>query len=151
MVLYFETRARFNFFYAVLGSAGRGGDVFFMRKKIILIVEDNENILELQSILLSSHGYEIKGVKDGLTALDAVAEMHPDLVILDIGLPEVDGFEVCRRIKSGEQTRHIPVIMVTARRDREDLMKIEAVGADWYIPKPFRAAMVIETVRRFLP
>ena len=122
-----------------------------MRKKKILIVEDNENLLQLESILLSSHGYQIEGVKDGVAALEAITEMHPDLVILDIGLPQVDGYEVCRRIKSDEQTRHIPVFMVTARRSREDLEKIEEVGADWYIPKPFKSAMVIETVHRFLP
>ncbi len=122
-----------------------------MKKKKILVVEDHENLLELESIFLSSHGYEVKGVKDGLAALDAVAELHPDLVILDIGLPEVDGYEVCRRIKSREETRHIPVIMITARKSREDLLKIEEVGADWYIPKPFKSAMVIETIRRFLP
>lgn len=122
-----------------------------MRKKKILVVEDQESLLELESILLSSQGYEVKGVRDGLAALEAVADMHPDLVILDIGLPEIDGYEVCRRIKSKGETRHIPVIMVTARRSREDLLKIEEVGADWYIPKPFKSALVIETVRRFLP
>jgi DNA-binding response OmpR family regulator len=122
-----------------------------MRKKKILIVEDQESLLELERILLSSQGYEVKGVRDGLAALEAVDDMHPDLVILDIGLPEVDGYEVCRRIKFKSETRHIPVIMVTARRSREDLLKIEEVGADWYIPKPFKSALVIETVRRFLP
>ena len=71
-----------------------------MSKKKILIVEDEESLLKLESILLTSKGFEVKGVSDGQAALDAIAEEHPDLVLLDIMLPEIDGFEVCRRIKS---------------------------------------------------
>ncbi len=121
-----------------------------MSKKRILIVEDEESLLKLESILLTSKGYEVKGVSNGQAALDAVAEEHPDLILLDIMLPEVDGFEVCRRIKNDDQTRHIPVIMLTAKKSREDMARGEKVGADWYITKPFKSAMVIETIQRFL-
>jgi len=119
-------------------------------KKKILIVEDEESLLKLESILLTSRGYEVKGVADGRAALDALAAMKPDLVLLDIMLPEMDGFEVCRQIKGDEATRHIPVIMLTAKKSREDMVKGEEVGADWYITKPFKSAMVIETIQRFL-
>ena len=121
-----------------------------MSKKKILIVEDEESLLKLESILLTSRGYEVKGVADGQAALDAVGAMKPDLVLLDIMLPEIDGFEVCRQIKSNEATRHIPVIMLTAKKSREDMARGEQVGADWYITKPFKSAMVIETIQRFL-
>jgi len=121
-----------------------------MLKKKILVVEDHENLLQLHSILLSAQGYEVSGAKDGQEAIDAIGSSPPDLIILDIGLPGVDGYEVCRHIKSNPQSRHIPVIVVTAKRSKEDLQKIDEVGADWYIPKPFKAAMVIETVQRFL-
>jgi twitching motility two-component system response regulator PilG len=119
-------------------------------KKKILIVEDEESLLKLESILLTSRGYEVKGVADGKAALSVLAEMRPDLVLLDIMLPEIDGFEVCRQIKSGETTKHIPVIMLTAKKSREDMARGEQVGADWYITKPFKSAMVIETIQRFL-
>ncbi len=121
-----------------------------MSKKKILIVEDEESLLKLESILLTSKGYEVQGVPNGQEALDAIAKEHPDLVLLDIMLPEIDGFEVCRRIKSNQETRHIPVIMLTAKKSREDMARGEKVGADWYITKPFKSAMVIETIQRFL-
>jgi len=119
-------------------------------KKMILIVEDEESLLKLESILLTSRGYEVKGVADGQAALTAVTDIKPDLVLLDIMLPEIDGFEVCRQIKSNEATKHIPVIMLTAKKSREDMARGEQVGADWYITKPFKSAMVIETIQRFL-
>jgi twitching motility two-component system response regulator PilG len=119
-------------------------------KQKILVVEDEESLLKLESILLTSKGYAVRGVSNGKEALDAISEEQPDLVLLDIMLPEMDGFEVCRRIKSEESTRHIPVIMLTAKKSREDMARGETVGADWYITKPFKSAMVIETIQRFL-
>lgn len=121
-----------------------------MSKKKILIVEDEESLLKLESILLTSKGYEVKGVPNGQAALQSLAEDKPDLILLDVMLPEIDGFEVCRRIKSDPETRHIPIVMLTAKKSREDMAKGEQVGADWYITKPFKSAMVIETIQRFL-
>jgi twitching motility two-component system response regulator PilG len=119
--------------------------------KKILIVEDEESLLKLASILLTSKGYDVRGVASGRAALDAIARERPDLVLLDIMLPEIDGFEVCRQIKVMPATRHIPVIIVTAKKCQEDIVRGQEVGADWYIPKPFKSAMVIETIQRFLP
>jgi len=119
-------------------------------KKKILVVEDEESLLKLESILLTSKGYEVIGVPNGKAALEAIDQQQPDLVLLDIMLPEIDGFEVCRRIKSNQQTKDIPVIMLTAKKSREDMTRGEKVGADWYITKPFKSAMVIETIQRFL-
>lgn len=121
-----------------------------MNKKKILIVEDEESLLKLESILLTSKGYHVEGVADGRAALEAVKNLEPDLVLLDIMLPEIDGFEVCRRIKEDPSTKHIPVIMLTAKKSREDMARGEQVGADWYITKPFKSAMVIETIQRFI-
>ncbi len=121
-----------------------------MAKNKILIVEDEESLLKLESILLTSKGYDVRGVSNGQAALDALAEESVDLVLLDIMLPEIDGFEVCRRIKADTATRHIPVIMLTAKKSRDDMARGEKVGADWYITKPFKSAMVIETIQRFL-
>ena len=121
-----------------------------MTKKKILIVEDEETLLQLQTILLTTKGYKVEGVMDGQAALEAVAAMKPDLILLDIMLPKIDGFEVCRQVKANDETRHIPVIMVTAKKSKEDLLMGEQVGADWYITKPYKSAMVIETIQRFL-
>ena len=122
-----------------------------MIKKKILVVEDEESILRLQTILLILKGYEVEGVMDGQAALEAVETMNPDLILLDVMLPKIDGFEVCRQLKANDETRHIPVIMVTAKKSKEDLLKGEQVGADGYITKPYKSAMVIETIQRLLP
>lgn len=121
-----------------------------MGKHKILIVEDEESLLRLESILLTSKGYEVIGARNGRQALEAVQAERPDLVLLDIMLPEIDGFEVCRQIKSNPETGQIPVIMVTAKKAGDDMTRGEEVGADWYITKPFKSAMVIETIQRFL-
>lgn len=121
-----------------------------MAGKKILIVEDEESLLKLESILLTSKGFEVNGAPNGVAALESIRQDPPDLVLLDIMLPEMDGFEVCRRIKEDPETRHIPVIMLTAKKSREDMSRGEKVGADWYITKPFKSAMVIETIQRFL-
>lgn len=121
-----------------------------MSKKEILIVEDEESLLKLESLLLTTRGYKVQGVGNGQEALDCVANRKPDLMLLDIMLPGVDGFEVCRQIKTEESTKHIPVIMVTAKKSREDMERAERVGADWFITKPFKSAMLVETVRRLL-
>jgi len=121
-----------------------------MSKKKILIVEDEEHLLELESVLLTTKGYEVKGAIDGPSALELVASMKPDLILLDIMLPVMDGYEVCRQIKANDATRHIPVIMLSAKKSKEDLVKGEQAGADWYITKPFKSAMVIETIQRFI-
>ncbi|TLM67845.1 MAG: response regulator [Deltaproteobacteria bacterium] len=120
-------------------------------KKKILIVEDEEKLRELVTLLLSSRGYEIECVSDGLAALGAIRRKAPDLVLLDIMIPEIDGFEVCRQIKNNELTRQIPVVMLTAKRHQTDFARAEEVGADWYLVKPFKSAMLVETIMRFLP
>jgi DNA-binding response OmpR family regulator len=119
-------------------------------KKKILIVEDEESLLKLESILLTSKGFDVRGVANGRAALESLQQDPPDLVLLDIMLPEMDGFQVCRNIKQNPQTRHIPVIMLTAKKTREDMERGREVGADCYITKPFKSAMVIETIQRYL-
>lgn len=118
--------------------------------KKILIVEDEESLLKLESILLTAKGYHVQGVATGAAALKAVTENPPDLVLLDIMLPEVDGFEVCRQIKANQQTCHIPVILLTAKKSPEDVDRGKEAGADQYITKPFKSAMVISSIERLL-
>jgi twitching motility two-component system response regulator PilG len=115
-----------------------------------LVVEDEESLLKLQSILLTIRGYTVEGVMDGQSALEAVKTMNPDLILLDIMLPKIDGFEVCRQVKANEATHHIPVVMLTAKKSMEDRVKGEQAGADFYITKPYKASVVIETIQRLL-
>jgi len=121
-----------------------------VNKKEILIVEDQEELRKLECLLLSTRGYLVEGVADGRAALAYMESRRPDLVLLDIMLPEIDGFEVCRQIKSNEETRHIPVIMVTAKTSPEDMAKGEQVGANAYLTKPFKSAKIIENIQSFL-
>ncbi|NCO51236.1 MAG: response regulator [Deltaproteobacteria bacterium] len=120
-----------------------------MQKKI-LIVEDEESLLKLESILLTTKGYLVQGVSTGLAALEAVNEELPDLILLDVMLPKMDGFEVCARLKSDPVTRDIPIILLTAKKTPEDLTRGAEVGADQYITKPFKSAMVIDVIEQLL-
>jgi len=114
------------------------------------VVEDEESLLKLESILLSSKGYDVTGVMDGKAALVQMATNPPDLVVLDIMLPELDGFEVCRQIKENPATKGIPVIMLTAKKNSQDYARGMEVGADAYITKPFKSAKVMETIETLL-
>lgn len=121
-----------------------------MKKGRILVVEDEESLLMLERILLSSKGYSVTGVMDGRAALEEIAANRPDLVILDIMLPEMDGFEVCKQIKENPDTSGIPVVMLTAKKSNQDVNRGMQVGADAYITKPFKSAKVIEVIEGLL-
>jgi len=125
-----------------------GGMSMVQRK--ILIVEDEESLLKLESILLATRGYLVKGVTDGLSALKEVETDRPDLVLLDIMMPGIDGFEVCRRIKENSLTRDIPIVMLTAKKSSADQSRGLAVGADAYITKPFKSGKIVETIEGLL-
>ena len=120
-----------------------------MQKKI-LIVEDEESLLKLESILLTTKGYLVQGATTGLAALEAIASETPDLILLDIMLPELDGFEVCKQVKKNPQTRHIPIIFLSAKKTPEDLARSKEVGGDQYITKPFKSARVMEAIEKLL-
>ena len=121
-----------------------------MVKNRILIVEDEESLLKLDSILLSSKGYRVTGVMDGMAALEEIRRSMPDLVLLDIMLLNMDGFEVCRQIKGEPETAHIPVVMLTAKKNRQDLVSGQQAGCDAYITKPFKSAKVLEMIQDLL-
>lgn len=121
-----------------------------MPKKKIMVVEDEKSLRKLESILLEARGYRVCSMCNGKEALEAIEKEMPDLVLLDVMLPIVDGFEVCRQIKSNPLTRHILVILLTSKKGIEDRAKGEEVEADCYITKPFKSGMVMETIKRFL-
>lgn len=111
-----------------------------MPKLKILAVDDEPAILNLIRQLLLRHGYEVFTAGDGDAALNAAYDLHPDLILLDLMLPGMDGWEVCRRIKADPELKEIPVLMLTARRDERDLVEGLNLGADDYVRKPFSTA-----------
>ncbi|OQY20637.1 MAG: two-component system response regulator [Desulfobacteraceae bacterium 4572_35.1] len=115
-----------------------------------MIVEDEKCLLKLATIILTARGYEVVGAADGLQALKIMERGDIDLILLDVMLPGIDGFEVCRRIKQNDAYSDIPVVMLTAKKNQTDLDRGNEVGAAWYITKPFKSSNVIETVERLL-
>lgn len=116
----------------------------------ILIVEDEEDILALVTHNLSREGYQTRGLTSGDEALNAIADQTPDLVILDLMLPGLDGLEICRRIKAKPETSHIPIIMLTARGEEADIVTGLELGADDYITKPFSQRILSARVKACL-
>ena len=118
--------------------------------KTVLVVEDNELNMKLFHDLLEAHGYNILQTKDGMDALRIAREHRPDLILMDIQLPEVSGLEVTKWIKEDENLKSIPVIAVTAFAMKGDEEKIRDGGCEAYIAKPISVTNFLETVRKFL-
>jgi two-component system cell cycle response regulator DivK len=118
--------------------------------KTVLIVEDNELNMKLFHDLLDAHGYRILQTKDGMEALDIAREHHPDLILMDIQLPEVSGLEVTKWLKEDDTLRSIPVVAVTAFAMKGDEEIIRQGGCEAYISKPISVTSFLDTVRRFL-
>ncbi|MFZ2950006.1 MAG: response regulator [Desulfuromonadaceae bacterium] len=120
------------------------------RKKRILIVEDEESLLKLETILLTVRGFEVIGAVTGKMAIDKIGVEKFDLVLLDIMLPDIDGFEVCRQIRKDPRTAAVPIIMLTGKKNQDDHDRGVLCGADAYIVKPFKSAMIIDEISRLL-
>ena len=118
--------------------------------KRILIVEDNDLNLKLFRDLLGAHGYETLETKEGMEAINITRNEHPDLILMDIQLPEISGLDVTRRIKADPAICDIPIIAVTAFAMKDDEERILAAGCEAYLSKPISITTFMETVRRFL-
>ena len=118
--------------------------------KRILVVDDDEMVLIALKELLGFKGYETRAVPGGAEALDALQEEVFDLVILDIIMPGMDGYEVCRKIRREEKWRTLPVVMLTAMSGEEDRKKGEEAGADLFLPKPVSPHMLLSLVETAL-
>lgn len=119
-------------------------------KRKILIVEDNELNLKLFRDLLEAHGYETFETKDGHEALAMARNIRPDLILMDIQLPEISGLDITKRLKADEEVRHIPVIAVTAFAMKDDEEMILNAGCEAYMSKPISIPVFISTVQKFL-
>ena len=114
-------------------------------KAKVLVVDDEIYILHILDFSLTMEGYEVITAKDGFDALEKLEASRPDLIVLDIMMPRLDGYETCRRIKSSEKTKDIPVILLSAKGRKVDSEAGYAVGADSYMVKPFRARKAMKT------
>lgn len=118
--------------------------------KTILIVEDNDLNMKLFNDLLQAHGYQTLQTKDGREALNMAREHRPDLILMDIQLPEISGLEITRMLKADADLKAIPVIAVTAFAMKGDEEKIREGGCEGYIAKPISVASFLQTVSKFL-
>jgi diguanylate cyclase (GGDEF)-like protein len=121
-----------------------------IKKQRILVVDDEEHIRKIVRFQLEKSGYEVECAEDGVEALKAVEARPPDLILLDLMMPNMDGYEVCKRLKSNYQTNHIPVIMVTAKAELENKLQGFEEGANDYIAKPFALTELLVRVRNVL-
>ena len=119
--------------------------------KRILVVEDQDDNRRILRDLLTASGYELIEAVDGEQGLAAVEQERPDLILMDIQLPGIDGYEVTRRIKANEALRHIPIIAVTSYALSGDDQKAFAAGCDAYVTKPFSPRELLAKIREYLP
>jgi two-component system cell cycle response regulator DivK len=119
--------------------------------KKILVVEDQEDNRRIVRDLLAHAGYEVIEVDDGQQALRAAATHRPDVILMDIQLPLLDGYEATRRIKADPDLKHIPIIVVTSYALSGDETKARAAGCDAYVAKPFSPKALLAKIREFAP
>jgi DNA-binding response OmpR family regulator len=127
-----------------------GNYQFSMSKLKIVVVEDEPDILEVLTYNLTREGFDVTSAADGAAGLRLVQQTVPDLVLLDLMLPGMDGLDICRYLNSGSRTKHIPIIMVTAKGEESDVVLGLGIGADDYVTKPFSPRELIARVKAVL-
>jgi two-component system alkaline phosphatase synthesis response regulator PhoP len=121
-----------------------------MTRQLILIIEDDEDIRELLVYNLEKNGYEAEAVESGETGLTSANRRKPDLILLDLMLPGVDGLSVCRQLKAGKATQDVPIIIISAKGEETDIITGLELGADDYLAKPFSPNILLSRVRAVL-
>jgi len=118
--------------------------------KRILLVDDERDLVDMVKMRLEAGGFEVLTAYDGQGALDRARREKPDLIILDLMLPKIDGYKVCRMLKFDEKYKNIPVIMFTAKAQDSDKQLGEEVGADGYITKPFEPQVLLSRINELI-
>lgn len=113
----------------------------------VLVVDDDPTILRLLQVNLEMEGYEVVTASDGSQALQRIRELQPDLVLLDVMMPELDGWQVCEQVRREPDLQHIPVVFLSARAQDADVGRGHEAGADAYITKPFDPLALVELIR----
>ena len=119
-------------------------------KKNILVVDDNSQAVEMLTMILEDNGFNVIKAYEGESGLLKTREQKPDLIILDIRLPDIDGFQVCEEIKNDPDVFHIPVVMLTGKDKGDDFDKAMNKKADWYIIKPYDVGHLLKVVDKLL-
>ena len=114
----------------------------------VLYIEDNEDNIFMLKSRLERKGYDVLIAKDGFAGYEAAVANIPDIILLDVGLPEMDGYDTARKVKSDEATKHIPIIMLTAHALSDDRDKAFAAGADEYEAKPVNFSVLLEKIAK---
>jgi DNA-binding response OmpR family regulator len=118
--------------------------------KKILIVDDEPDAVLMLTMRLEANGYAVISAADGEKGLEKARSEKPDLILLDVMMPKIDGYQVCRLLKFDKNFRHIPIIMITARTQDEDKKVARDTGADAYITKPYEAKELLATIKNLL-
>jgi len=121
------------------------------KKKKILVVDDSQDMRVILSMRLRINGYEVIMAQDGQEGLDMAKKDAPDLIILDLMLPKIDGYEVCRMLKFDDKYKNIPVIILSALDQQEDREKAVGSGADSYFIKPFDLELLLNKIQSLIP
>ncbi len=121
-----------------------------MAKKVLL-AEDEKNVILGVRTCLDAVGYDVEVVEDGEEALNSVKRAHPDLILLDLLMPKVDGFEVLKVLKGNEETSKIPIVVLTAKAEETDRQRAMELGADNYMTKPFKPQELWDVIKGYLP
>lgn len=117
------------------------------QKPTVVCVEDEPEMIDLIKLILTRKGYEVHGANGGMQGLELIREINPDLVLLDLMMPEVDGWQVYQQLKADEATKHIPVIVVTAKaQDIDKVLGLQIAKVDDYIAKPFSLQELVDRV-----
>jgi DNA-binding response OmpR family regulator len=116
----------------------------------ILVVDDEPSVVRLVELNLTQEGHHVRTASDGEEALASIAQMRPDLVVMDVMMPNLDGFETLKRLKEDPATAEIPILMLTARAQDEDVFEGYGTGAQWYLTKPFDPVELRRVVRHLL-
>ena len=121
-----------------------------MSRSRILLVDDEPDIVETVSFMLQSRNYQVSVASGGQEGIEKAREEHPDLLLLDIMMPDIDGYDVCMKLKGDADTKDIPIIMLTAKGESEAVLKSHSLGADDYVVKPFSLPTLLSKLRKFL-
>lgn len=121
-----------------------------LNKKKILVVDDEEDMVFAVKLHLEAKGYDVTIAEDGQTALNMARQERPDLIVLDLMLPKIDGYKVCRMLKFDEKYKNIPILMFTARAQKSDEQLGYDVGADVYLTKPFDPETLLKKIEELL-
>lgn len=121
-----------------------------MAKKV-LIVDDEPQLARIVQVRLAANGYEVISARNGQEALDMAEGDRPGLILMDVMMPKMHGLEALRRLKEKPETKDTPVVMLTAKDDKESVSEASALGAKDYMSKPFNAEALLDVVKKYLP